>query len=813
MRRLTRLLTAVSLSLLAAAPGVALAAPTVGPEFELDVPIITSTPAVPRSVPQVAYNGSIHLAAFAGDGSVRARRLDSSGTVLDATDIVIDDYVSGPIAIASDGQDFLLAYESSAGLTVARVAADGSVSLPTALGLSGALLQLVRGSTGYLLLQYGQYWILDGNGQIASGPGAGPPGCWTVEANYANPVYLVSCVGTGSFPAVKAFRVDEAGAAIESPFLIQSGTNLAGEIGSTGAELLVLWNTDQARRIGTDGTFVGGQLSGMGGHITFDGSQYLTLELGQQRVRRFSTSGLYLGETPFGGGAQNGGDIAGSTSGALAVHVTNGDLRPTRVNADGSLSAAGTLVSSGYTSTANQQLKPEAATNANGTTLVVWDDYRSSPSVVYGAMVDSGGSLVDDEAFFIDDCQSPQVASDGSEFLVACHKTGDLGNSIALRHVDAFANVGPALIHSDLGSTETVRALASSGTEYLLVYTSTGGSFDHHYLGFRTVNPQVTQLGTKHWPPQDAQDSGGATAIWGGAHYFVVWGFGDPTLEPVQVASVRVTSQGVADPLVQTIAPGSPGSVIHAGTDILVTVRQGDVWGAIHLSPDNLVVDPAPIPLPSGLVFETPDGPLALVQTGLSHVQGVPLDASLVAGPPFEIVPPDGEVGGSMLAGDGTLFLSSRYDAIDGYRTHRIRARRLGFDAGNGDSCVNPDDCGSGFCVEGVCCETACESGSCTTGTCEPTGTGGGAAGGAAEGGSGEGGAAGGDGGAPNGGSSEGGAGATGGAGGDGSDVDDGCMSAPGNSRGSGVYLTLFGLLVAARRRRWLSRRNASSAR
>jgi hypothetical protein len=91
---------------------IAVLALVAGPEIPISEPVIAPRPGL-RFQPKVATNGSDYLIAWAEVGEIRAARVDDEGRVLDPSGIRIASGTGDALAVASDGRDYVIAYDCS----------------------------------------------------------------------------------------------------------------------------------------------------------------------------------------------------------------------------------------------------------------------------------------------------------------------------------------------------------------------------------------------------------------------------------------------------------------------------------------------------------------------------------------------------------------------------------------------------------------------------------------------------------------------------------------------------------------------------
>jgi hypothetical protein len=159
------------------------------------------------------------------------------------------------------------------------------------------------------------------------------------------------------------------------------------------------------------------------------------------------------------------------------VSSTDHDVLGRRVGADGVVLGASTITIS---VPITEQLSPTVAaagTPAAGSTFyVTWADNRNGNYDIYGARVDSNGTIVDPSGKRVtqstNDEYVPDVAWNGTSFQVVYqYQFSATDPDILGQQVDSSADpiLGPQLI-STTGASETDPAVASDGTKWLVVW-------------------------------------------------------------------------------------------------------------------------------------------------------------------------------------------------------------------------------------------------------------------------------------------------------------------------------------------------------
>lgn len=278
------------------------------------------------------------------------------------------------------------------------------------------------------------------------------------------------------------------------------------------------------------------------------------------------------------------------------------DIYASRVRPDGTiLDGTGFAVSTAD----NSQVRPKVAWN--GTThLVVWQDYRSDETPLYGARVTSDGRVLDPDGIRL----TPRglrvfdvaIAGGGSDFLVVYggYRRGSSAQELYVTRVAADGRVtdpkGILLVGE--GHWPSV---AGNGRTYLVTW-STGPS------GERDVHAVLMGTGPDADPtpivvPSAPGSKGGPHAASDGDDFFVVWTDNRPGDNDVYGA--RVTRSGsVLDPEGVAVATGAghqnvSGLAWNGRHYVLdwTTPAHPPQHHLTRVAPDATVVDPAGIPV------------------------------------------------------------------------------------------------------------------------------------------------------------------------------------------------------------------------
>ena len=604
--------------------------PIVSPELGLDQPYVP-TPGY-NSTPDVASNGIDYLAVWAFGGTVRAARVSAGGVLLDplgfqvspnecSYDLSCRCNLCQPIdafqpVVAWDGAAYLVAWEKidqTSATTVrsiagARVTTDGMVRDPLAIS------QVAGARTGPALAVRGAETLV----------------VWQDDRNSAT-------TGLDLYGA----RIAAGGGVIDAadlPISTAAGDQSRPALASNGTGYFVAWMDTRnnaisgldlyAVAVGGDGVPVGAELAlstaadaQVFPAVASDGTGYFVVwEDGRNRA----TNGfdLYGARVDSGGNlldaagiplvttaaAQFLPDLAWDGTSYLLAWRDGTDIYAARMGTDGSLIDPNGFVVS---AAPNLQTMPKLAISATGA-LVVWADDRAGAGLtnIYGARI-AAGSVLDPNGIAVSLAThfetAPAVASNGTDFLVAWEDTrGSYGawwgplTDIYGTRVDAAGTVlDPlGLAISTASSSQRHPKIASNGTDYLVTW------YDYRRAG----DPQPSDVGG---PPQ-----------------------------PSDIYAARVTAAGaVLDPDGIPVATAAPETkvvpaVASNGTDYLITwfdyyssAAQSCITCGARVDAAGAVLDPTPI-----AISTTTGGQLAMAWDGIDYVAAWQWSTSAVYG-------------------------------------------------------------------------------------------------------------------------------------------------------------------------------------
>jgi hypothetical protein len=390
------------------------------------------------------------------------------------------------------------------------------------------------------------------------------------------------------------------------------------------------------------------------------------------------------------------------------------------------------------------------AASADELTLVLWveTDASGTPDIRGMRVRKSDGALLDATPLCIA-CTpgfdiAPAVASNGTDFLVSWTYF-DIYNlqrtmSVRVRGSDG-AVLGPALVHRDAPLINYNSAVASDGSNYLVVWKG----FDEiicenprRVCGYspRIYGARVSSVnGSSSFIslPTSGIDDNGADrprVTYGGGNYLVTWS-GSPTHSnnpSIYTLRIRASDGLAVDSAPRPLASG--GSLSVAAFDgsrfLVVWTTPGGEIRAGRLGQDGAVLDPGGFlvsagntPTATNVLFDGTDYRVTWEQ-GLELVR--PLKGVRVTR--------DGRV----VSGSETVFAESSYrwsttfsfpPALAALGPGRfllghtryvapsvLVKLRVVEDLSLGLACTQDAQCQSGSCVDGVCCESACGGGS-----------------------------------------------------------------------------------------------------
>ncbi|ATB27228.1 hypothetical protein [Melittangium boletus] len=263
---------------------------------------------------------------------------------------------------------------------------------------------------------------------------------------------------------------------------------------------------------------------------------------------------------------------------------------------------------------ANEQLAPSVAHNGTNF-LVVWQDARSGVFDIYGARVNGSGTVLNTNGFLISVAvnaqERPSVAYNGSDFVVVWEDSRNGNADIYGARVSATGVVrNPSGIAiSTHGNNQRAPRVARLGTDCLVVWHDTQAS---KIFGARlsntgaVLNPSdllIAPIFSYFEHVSLASD---------GTNFLVVWGGESSAGRNSDIHATRVTSAGVpldTPALVLSVAGNGQYTpvVAHDGTNFLVVWRDHRHTGmdiyAVRVSETGTVLDSSGIRLSSSNTY------------------------------------------------------------------------------------------------------------------------------------------------------------------------------------------------------------------
>ncbi|MFO0554176.1 MAG: hypothetical protein U0271_37695 [Polyangiaceae bacterium] len=731
------------------------AAPTLGPEYGLDVPITTPLPTEPRAQPKIATNGSEYMVVFATNQGPRARRLSMTGVLLDTEDIVVGDGTSGsaPLVFA-DGDDFIVVYWLGNQTWWERFDPSGLMISLTPLNWSthGSWYPVARTPNGLVASDLLYLNLLDNDGQLV-GQAFSPLGldCPSTGVSYANGVILWACRNSVD-GLTRVTRYDENLVRLDTtPQIVSGPSQGVGRVTTDGTSFFVTIG-NVGHTVGTDGTvglpvtfpFTPGAISASNGAYNLVGVSGTDV-----RRERVSTTTLQpIGAESSVGTSAFGNDVAaGATdSNELVAWIDSSHaLRGTALDATGAVVVQDQLVSDSMGLQANAQSRPRVATNAAGISLVVWTDNRSGSDAIWGMRVDANGVPLDAAPKQMPGNIFNGVAANGTDFFIAYQGTGQCGN-----YTNFFQRIRvngtsdpPVAVGLNCGNDIYGLTPATDGSN-VLYYRQRQVGQDVSWVSVGLMAPDGTLTTPQSLLLEDGYPVPGA--IFQGGNYYLGWT--ESSAGNTTIHATSMDTAGVLAPTASFIANGSGGGIWSIGGQMFVTsysaVPSWQTQG-IPINASVQVVD-APFLIAPDYVYqlhENATGAVAVTWHYAGSIMGYELDTAGHAVDSVEIAASTTEFPMPVMTGNGEFVLYGAY--VPELHAERIRVRRLTKPGGDGDGCVDASQCNSGFCVAGVCCATDCTMGTCESGGCStsPQEMGGGGAGGGGAGGAGIGGAGG----------------------------------------------------------------------
>jgi hypothetical protein len=459
-----------------------------------------------QEYPSVAFDGTYYLVVWedhrsVSDIDIYGARVDASGTVLDPSGTAISAAVDdqGYPSVAFDGTNYLVVWEdhrsgSDSDIYGARVDTSGTVLEPSGIAISTAAgyqwsSRVASDGTDCLVAwhDYGSGpdediygarvdtsgTVLEPSGTIISTAPAPQPQYYpSVAFDGTNYLVVWADHRSGSGYDIYGARVTDSGTVLDpSGIAVCNAVNeqYSPSVAFDGTDYLVVW---QDYRSGIEDDIYGARVTASGTVLDPSGIA-ISSDVDYQEVPSVAFDGtnyLVVWED-----LRNGYD---NTYGA-------------RVDTSGTvLDPLGIAISTG----AYDEYSPSVAFDGTNY-LIVWYDSRSAPGYdIYGARVDTSGTVLDPSNIAIsaaaDNQESPSVAFDGTDYLVVWrdHRGGSgSSDEIYGTRVDASGTVldPPGIAVSTAAGDQSYPSVAFDGTNYLVVWEDYRNGVDSDIYGAR----------------------------------------------------------------------------------------------------------------------------------------------------------------------------------------------------------------------------------------------------------------------------------------------------------------------------------------
>ncbi len=585
-------------------------------EFLIDTNIVYVPTRKDQYSPSIAFDGTNYLIVWhdtrcgTGYSDIYGTRVSPAGTVLDPVGIAISTAGGSQAfpSVAFNGINYFVVWGNCGAIYGARVSPAGTVLDTAGIAISTTAYEQELPSVAFDGINYLVVWLNQDH--------------WNIYGARVNPMGTV---------------LDTAGIAISTAANDQKSPSVAFD----GTNYLVVWEDTRSgsssdiygTRVSPAGTVLdtagivistaaNGQYSSS---VAFDGTNYLVVWDDQ---RSGSSSDIYGARVSPAGTVLDPAGIAISTaayyqwSPSVAFDGTNylvgwhdnrnvsypgTDIYGARVSPTGTvLDPAGIAIS---TAANNQSLSSVAFDGTNY--LVVWDDQRSgSSSDIYGARMNTAGTVLDTTGIAISttahDQYSSSVAFDGTNYFVVWEDK---------RNVSSFSDIYGARVNP-AGTVLDTTGIAISTAPYDQYCPSVAYDGTNNFVVWEDKRNGHTDIyGARVSPAGTVLDTSGIaistapyyqcspSVAFDGTNYLVIWedtrsGYSD-------IYGARVSPAGtVLDPAGIAISTAAYGqwrvSVAYDGINYLVVWEDGrpytysDIYGA-RVSPAGTVLDPAGI--------------------------------------------------------------------------------------------------------------------------------------------------------------------------------------------------------------------------
>jgi large repetitive protein len=615
-------------------------------------------PVRPHFSPRDAVRRVRAARATFGDHRPSVSRLDAGEFIVD-TSITHGSAPDGQdhSAVASDGENFLVVWEDYRGehngVYGARVTPQGTLLDPAGVFIAEARFDQGAPAVAFGGGRFLVVWSEDDDDRIY-GARVTPQGVVldtaAIAVSQAAAYQCFPAVGfdgasflvawedyrNGGRANIYGARVTPAGSVLDTAGIVitqAADEQLCPAVGFDGAKLLVAW---EDYRNGQDANIYGARVTPTGEvldtagvvilqgpsdqcspDLAFDGTNFLAVcadwrNGGDIYGARVTPQGQVLDSAGFAifqkEEAQDNPTLAFDGANFLVVwddRRDSCDIHGARVTPQGTvLDTAGIAISPA----AGGQFQPAIAFGG-ASFLATWDDYRGDENVCgsrvtpQGVVLDTAGTVISQAA---NGQQSPVIASDGTDFLVAWqdyHGGSGSCDIYGSRVTSQGTVLDPAgFVISQRANDQLNPALAFDGTNFLVVWNDVHDGGDWDIYGAR-VTPQGQVLDTAGIAiSQNANTQCYPALAFDGANFLVVWydRFNGGTSS--DICGARVTPAGAVLDTAGIAISQSDGNqsypaIASDGTNLLVVWSDwrsggGNVYGA-RVTPQGVVLDTA----------------------------------------------------------------------------------------------------------------------------------------------------------------------------------------------------------------------------
>jgi hypothetical protein len=531
--------------------------PVVGPDLPISYPV-PGSPEPTGGNPAIAFGGSVHLTVWiSGNGGIRAARVDRAGTVVDRPGLLVTSSIPQNLDVASDGQNFLVVWETFDGIFGRRVSQQGVLLDPAPIPLSSGSQR-----------ERGPAVAFDGTNYLV---------IWTGNIE-----------GSATFGDIYGTRVSPAGVVLDPDELAISTAvpeQVSADLAFNGTNYLVAWESYD----GVEQHIVATLVTTAGTALDPDGFPVATSspQLFSPAVAALDTSFLVVWDD-------------------FSAH----DVSGTRVDAAGTvLDPTGIPIGT----TADDEFgRPAVASDGVHVLVLFLVDFESL--TLRAVRVDASGTVLDVPAIPVPGVESgPAVAFDGDNHFVV----GRDRNSVrGTRMTQAGAVLDPAGIAiATAANSQTGIDLAFDGSNHLTVWFDDRVSGSGRGLYGARVGPDGQILDGTGFPiatgAPESNDPVDASVAFDGTNYLVTWA----EEERHVIRAARVTGDGTVLDRFVVAGPTPdrlflPAVAFGDGVFLVAWLREqpisespSDVHAA-RVSPAGEVLDPAPLILAEGYAGE-----------------------------------------------------------------------------------------------------------------------------------------------------------------------------------------------------------------